>query len=177
MFFLFLNIFYIIFNNVRIGIIRRFKRSMILLLQLRDMDIEHYYDRLNINCDEDKVVIIKNATFAWAKSSSRKKSMPKSKKNKGKSQKKLSKYSSIQRRDSVSSNEQHVEEPFKLQDIFLEIGKEELVGIAGPVGSGKTSLLLAIIGDMLKQSGDIQIPEYLNSKCFYLVSGKVRFAR
>lgn len=129
------------------------------------MDIEHYFDRLNINCDEDKVVIIKNATFAWAKSSVRKKPMPKSKKNKGKSQKKLSKYSSIQRRDSVSSNDQLVDEPFVLQDIFLEIGKEELVGVAGPVGSGKTSLLLAVIGDMLKQSGDIQIPEYLNSKC------------
>ncbi|CAH2245853.1 jg8527 [Pararge aegeria aegeria] len=148
------------------------------LLDLRDMDIEHYYDRLNTNCDEDKVIIIKNASFAWAKSSIRRKSMPKSKKNKGKSQKKLTKYS-IQRRDSVSSNEALIQEPFMLQDIFFEIGKEELVGIAGPVGSGKTSLLLAIIGDMLKQKGDIQIPECLNSFGYvpqqpWLVRGTIR---
>ncbi|XP_034827291.1 ATP-binding cassette sub-family C member 10 [Maniola hyperantus] len=148
------------------------------LLDLRDMDMEHYYDRLNTNRDEDKVIIIKNASFTWAKSSTRRKSMLKSTKNKGKSQKKLTKYS-IQRRDSESSNEALIQEPFKLQDIFLEIGKEELVGIAGPVGSGKTSLLLAIIGDMLKQAGDIQIPEFLNSFGYvsqqpWLVRGTIR---
>ncbi|XP_023950865.1 ATP-binding cassette sub-family C member 10 [Bicyclus anynana] len=149
------------------------------LLDLRDMDIEHYYDRLNTNCDEDKVIIIKNATFAWAKSTVRKKTkMPKSKKNKGKSQKKLSKYSTP-RRDSESSTEALIQEPFTLQDIFFEIGKEELVGVTGPVGSGKTSLLLAIIGDMLKVKGDIQIPEYLNSFGYapqqpWLVRGTIR---
>lgn len=123
------------------------------------MDSEDYYDRVNTNHDEDKIIIFKNASFAWAKPSARKKQQPKTRRNKGKSKKRLS----IQRRDSMSSAEVLVQdEPFMLKDINLEIGKGELVGIAGSIGSGKTSLLLAIIGDMVKKNGDIEIPENLN---------------
>lgn len=71
----------------------------------------------------------------------------------------------IQRRDSTSSSEAGIlENPFTLNDITLEIGREELIGVTGKIGSGKTSLLLAIIGEMLKKDGDIQIPENLNGK-------------
>ncbi|KAH9632341.1 hypothetical protein HF086_010266 [Spodoptera exigua] len=118
------------------------------LLDLPDMDAELYYDRLNKNHDEDKVIIFKNATFSWAKPSKRKKPPKKSKKNKGKSKKRLSR-GNIQRRDSTSSSEQLIQdEPFMLKDISLEIGNEELIGVTGPVGSGKTSLLHAIIEDL-----------------------------
>lgn len=69
----------------------------------------------------------------------------------------------IQRRDSTSSSEAGISDtPFTLNDISLEIGREELIGVTGKVGSGKTSLLLAIIGEMLKKDGDLQIPENLN---------------
>lgn len=129
------------------------------------MDFEYYYDRLNTNRDEDKVIIMKNASFSWSKSTIRRKSPSKIKKNKGKSKKKLSKRT--QRSDSVSSSEATVQEPFSLKNISLEIGKEELIGVAGPTGSGKTSLLLALIGEMTKQSGDVQIPENLNSELYF----------
>nr|XP_026483882.1 ABC transporter C family member 13 isoform X1 [Vanessa tameamea] len=146
------------------------------LLDLRDMNGEHYYDRLNINRDEDKIIILKNASFTWAQPSVRRKPIN-PKKNKGKSKKKLTKRTV--RSDSVSSGEATMQEPFTLKNISLEIGKDELIGIAGPVGSGKTSLLLAIVGDMIKQSGDIQIPEYLNSFGYvsqqpWLVRGTIR---
>lgn len=128
------------------------------------MDAELYYDRLNKNHDEDKIIIFRNATFAWAKPSKRKKPPKKSKKNKGKSKKRLSR-GSIQRQDSTSSSEQLAQdEPFILKDICLEIGNEELIGVTGTVGSGKTSLLHAIIGDMIKKEGYLQIPENLISK-------------
>lgn len=126
------------------------------------MDIEQYYDRLNTNRDEDKIIILKKASFSWYKPSLRRQVPSKMKKDKGKSKKKISKR--VQRRDSISSSESPSQEPFSLKDISLEIGKEELVCVAGPVASGKTSLLLALIGEMRKQSGDIQIPENLNSE-------------
>nr|XP_049696505.1 uncharacterized protein LOC110371605 [Helicoverpa armigera] len=149
------------------------------LLDLSDMDAELYYDRLNKNHDEDKIIIFKNATFAWAKPSKRKKPPKKSKKNKGKSKKRLSR-GSIQRRDSTSSSEQLMQdEPFSLKDISLEIGNEELIGVTGAVGSGKTSLLHAILGDMLKKNGSLQIPDNLTSFGYvsqkpWLIRGTIR---
>jgi ABC-type multidrug transport system fused ATPase/permease subunit len=46
-------------------------------------------------------------------------------------------------------------EPFKLQDINFEIGRNELVAIIGSVGSGKSSLLAALAGDMRKTKGEV----------------------
>lgn len=46
-------------------------------------------------------------------------------------------------------------EPFKLHDIGFEIGRNELVAVIGTVGSGKTSLLAALAGDMRKTSGEV----------------------
>ncbi|KAG8929770.1 hypothetical protein FRC02_005083 [Tulasnella sp. 418] len=46
-------------------------------------------------------------------------------------------------------------EPFKLDDINLNIPKGKLTMIVGDTGSGKSSLLQAFIGDMKKNRGDI----------------------
>ena len=43
-------------------------------------------------------------------------------------------------------------EPAFLQDIQLEVAPEQLVAVVGRVGSGKSSLLAAFLGEM-KQSG------------------------
>lgn len=47
-------------------------------------------------------------------------------------------------------------EPFKLKNIDLQVGRNELIAIVGGVGSGKTSLLAALAGDMRKTSGVIR---------------------
>ncbi|CAG9135256.1 unnamed protein product [Plutella xylostella] len=149
------------------------------LLELPDMDPERYYDRLNTNRDEEKMIIFNNASFSWAKPSDKKKPPPKTKKNKGKSKRKTSK-ANLQRRDSISSVDAvPSDQPFTLRNINLDIGREDFIGIAGPVGSGKTSLLHAIIGDMIKKGGDIQIPEHLDSfgyvsQSAWLVRGTIR---
>uniref|UniRef100_A0A8H7Y0W3 ABC transporter n=1 Tax=Psilocybe cubensis TaxID=181762 RepID=A0A8H7Y0W3_PSICU len=44
---------------------------------------------------------------------------------------------------------------FKMNNISLSIPRGQLVAIVGPVGSGKTSLLQGLIGEMRKTSGDI----------------------
>ncbi len=46
-------------------------------------------------------------------------------------------------------------EPFKLQDLNFEIGRNELVAVIGTVGSGKSSLLAALAGDMRKTKGEV----------------------
>jgi ABC-type multidrug transport system fused ATPase/permease subunit len=46
-------------------------------------------------------------------------------------------------------------EPFKLEDLNFELGRNELVAVIGTVGSGKTSLLAALAGDMRKTNGEV----------------------
>lgn len=48
-------------------------------------------------------------------------------------------------------------EPFKLQDLNLTIGRNELVAVIGGVGSGKTSLLAALAGDMRQTTGEVTL--------------------
>ncbi|KAH7401860.1 P-loop containing nucleoside triphosphate hydrolase protein [Phaeosphaeria sp. MPI-PUGE-AT-0046c] len=49
------------------------------------------------------------------------------------------------------------EKPFEIKDIDLTFGRNELVAIIGSVGSGKSSLLAALAGDMRKTSGEVVI--------------------
>ncbi|PFH53092.1 hypothetical protein AMATHDRAFT_73621 [Amanita thiersii Skay4041] len=44
---------------------------------------------------------------------------------------------------------------FQIRDVFLRIPRGKLVAIVGPVGSGKTSLLQGLIGEMRKTSGSV----------------------
>ena len=46
-------------------------------------------------------------------------------------------------------------EPFKLQNIDFSIGRNELVAVIGGVGSGKSSLLAALAGDMRRTKGRV----------------------
>lgn len=45
-------------------------------------------------------------------------------------------------------------EPFKLQELNLEVKRNELIAVIGTVGSGKSSLLAALAGDMRRTGGD-----------------------
>lgn len=46
-------------------------------------------------------------------------------------------------------------EPFNLQNLNFTIGRNELVAVIGGVGSGKSSLLAALAGDMRKTKGEM----------------------
>lgn len=46
-------------------------------------------------------------------------------------------------------------EPFRLHDVSFSAGRNELIAIIGGVGSGKSSLLAALAGDMRKTSGNV----------------------
>jgi len=49
-------------------------------------------------------------------------------------------------------------EAFKLMDLDLKFKVGDLNVIVGPTGSGKTSLLMALLGEMTKLKGDVYLP-------------------
>jgi ATP-binding cassette subfamily C (CFTR/MRP) protein 1 len=49
------------------------------------------------------------------------------------------------------------QEPFKLNSMNFTIGRNELVAVIGGVGSGKSSLLAALAGDMRKTKGEVTL--------------------
>ncbi|KKA28465.1 hypothetical protein TD95_002534 [Thielaviopsis punctulata] len=60
--------------------------------------------------------------------------------------------------DSTASSEKPTvveDDAFKLHDINITFGRNELVAVIGSVGSGKTSLLAALAGDMRKTDGEV----------------------
>lgn len=46
-------------------------------------------------------------------------------------------------------------EPFKLHDLEFSVGRNELIAVIGGVGSGKSSLLAALAGDMRRTNGSV----------------------
>ena len=48
-------------------------------------------------------------------------------------------------------------EPFALHDINISVNRNELVAVIGTVGSGKSSLLAALAGDMRRTSGQVTL--------------------
>lgn len=48
-------------------------------------------------------------------------------------------------------------EPFKLTNLTFTAGRDELLAVIGTVGSGKTSLLAALAGDMRRTNGEIRM--------------------
>ena len=47
--------------------------------------------------------------------------------------------------------------PFKITDVNLTVGRDELIAVIGSVGSGKSSLLAALAGDMRKTGGEVKL--------------------
>jgi ATP-binding cassette subfamily C (CFTR/MRP) protein 1 len=46
-------------------------------------------------------------------------------------------------------------EPFKLHNLDLAVGRNELIAVIGTVGSGKSSMLASLAGDMRKTEGEV----------------------
>ncbi|TID16010.1 hypothetical protein E6O75_ATG09068 [Venturia nashicola] len=61
---------------------------------------------------------------------------------------------------TFSWGNQDDEEAFKLRDMNLEFQTNVINLIVGPTGSGKTSMLLALLGEMTLLKGDVYLPGY-----------------
>ncbi len=51
-----------------------------------------------------------------------------------------------------------------LKNISFDVENEGLLAVVGPVGSGKSSLFMAILGEMANIKGDVSV----NGKIFYV---------
>lgn len=115
-----------------------------LLAEEMEEDIVHKDDGPN-------AVELHNAAFTWEKTPAKEKSDEKEKDTK-KPKKENAKDGP---QDPEPVKETSEREPFKIHDLDIEIGRNELVAVIGSVGSGKSSLLSALAGEMRKTSGEV----------------------
>ena len=63
----------------------------------------------------------------------------------------------LQLKDDEKSLDEPAVEPFKLQNLNLEVGRNELLAVIGTVGCGKSSFLSALAGDMRVTEGNVRM--------------------
>ncbi|TQN69244.1 Multidrug resistance protein fer6 [Colletotrichum shisoi] len=125
-----------------------------------------------IKLDGDNALEMTNASFTWERTTTQE--SEKSAAGTGKGGKKGTTQPTLAPKPAIKSEEplassgnstgdgastlvEEEREPFKLQDLNFEIKRDELVAVIGTVGSGKTSLLAALAGDMRKTSGEVAL--------------------
>ncbi|KAJ5090859.1 hypothetical protein N7532_009543 [Penicillium argentinense] len=60
-------------------------------------------------------------------------------------------------KEDKKAEKQAPSEPFKLKNMTLEVGRNELIAVIGTVGCGKSSLLSALAGDMRVTEGKVKM--------------------
>ncbi|KAF2740400.1 hypothetical protein EJ04DRAFT_507933 [Polyplosphaeria fusca] len=136
---------------------------------------EEAQEEVNWDFDNKDAVVLNDASFTWERTTTQdpddtsamgpgKGPGPRGKKGKGEKPKKKDKKanvptekptSSTDRPETAESAEQ--KPPFEIKDLNLSIGRRELIAVIGGVGSGKSSLLASLAGDMRKTNGEVMI--------------------
>ncbi|KAF2876322.1 P-loop containing nucleoside triphosphate hydrolase protein [Massariosphaeria phaeospora] len=118
-----------------------------------------------------EAVVLKDADFTWerhpttddgdnpAPGGSAEKKSAKEKSKKEKETRALSEKNgdSSNSSDHQLATKEKAEQPFQINDLSLAIGRKELIAVIGSVGSGKSSFLAALAGDMRKTKGHVTI--------------------
>ena len=143
------------------------------------LDEEEVHDEATWDLQASDAIVIKDADFTWERTTTQEtdkkpdnalKSMKeiqkeeKAAKSKRKEdQKRKSQQLSNEKLDSPpsspistnSSSEDDEETPFQIKNIDLKVKRNELIAVIGSVGSGKSSLLGALAGDMRRTAGNV----------------------
>lgn len=126
---------------------------------------EEQKDDMIWNEEMEPAVQVDNASFTWERTATQDKERvgtfqtkqelkdEKQAKKREKKQQKDSKLSLTLKDDG--SSETSEKEPFKLTHVDFSVGRNELIAVIGSVGSGKTSLLAALAGDMRRTGGKV----------------------
>jgi ATP-binding cassette subfamily C (CFTR/MRP) protein 1 len=133
---------------------------------------EEAQEDVNWDMNAQDAVVLKNADFTWERHPTRdeddspigdKGVAKKSGKDKSRKNKRESVQSEYEKGGSEGSStadtpkEEEEEQPFEIKDFNISIGRKELVAVIGGVGSGKSSFLAALAGDMRKTQGEVTI--------------------
>ncbi|KAF8585441.1 ABC protein [Ramaria rubella] len=108
-------------------------------------------ETFDINPELDVAVRIDHASFEWEEGEDPEKGKERGKKNKGNSGKDKGVAGTL--KDAFPETEGTPQAPFAIKDLNIVIPRGQLCGIVGPVGSGKSSLLLGLIGEMRRTGG------------------------
>jgi ATP-binding cassette subfamily C (CFTR/MRP) protein 1 len=122
---------------------------------------EEAEDSAKWDYDAKDAVVLKNADFTWERhpTSDEAKDGPNTKKigkeTKAETKARVQTEKDEQAADLERAKNAAEEKPFEMKGLNLTFGRNELVAIIGSVGSGKSSLLAALAGDMRKTSGEV----------------------
>jgi ABC-type multidrug transport system fused ATPase/permease subunit len=117
---------------------------------------EEMVEDMTIDSTGPDAIRLEDASFTWEKShheESDKEKADKAKKIKDKDNPAPAPLTESSGDDTSTLVEER--EPFKLQDLNFDVKRNELVAVIGSVGSGKSSLLSALAGDMRKTEGRV----------------------
>lgn len=132
---------------------------------------EEQAEQVTFNEEMEDAVEVQHASFTWERTATQDKERVgtfqtkgelKAQKNKRKEDKKAEKAARKAKKPPGASNEDVSSEitevePFKLSNIDFTVGRNELIAVIGSVGSGKSSLLAALAGDMRKTGGKVMM--------------------
>lgn len=135
-------------------------------LQAEDQPNEVVWDGENKNA-----IDVNNASFTWERSPTKEgddtvdasknakqvKEHEKATKKANRASKRMSKRGSTQEKPQTSDSPQEERRIFTMDGLNFHVARDELIAVVGGVGSGKTSLLAALAGDMRKTSGSVQL--------------------
>ncbi|KAI9668256.1 MAG: hypothetical protein M1821_001076 [Bathelium mastoideum] len=136
---------------------------------------EEAEDHVEWDKENKNAIVVKNAAFTWERTPTQDPDNIPGKGPRGKKELKAAKEADKKARresklsakrnsagtinghgtDSSTTLNEEQQEPFFMKGIDFTIGRNELVAIIGSVGSGKSSLLAALAGDMRKTAGGV----------------------
>ncbi|WPH03689.1 oligomycin resistance atp-dependent permease yor1 [Acrodontium crateriforme] len=146
------------------------------------LNAEEIQDETNWDNDNENAIVILDADFTWERTPTQNsdatvgngpsdsklaKAEKKDAKSKAKEEKRKSKLAMADKEKQVSvpgtpstptssgDSVDEEEKPFSVRQIDLAVGRQELIAVIGSVGSGKSSLLGALAGDMRKTNGSV----------------------
>ncbi|KAF9234111.1 ABC protein [Melanogaster broomeanus] len=121
-------------------------------------------DTLVIDREQDAALVVKDATFEWETSEKVDETIPEIGGGKGRGRGRgggargggsAGATSRGTKEKGVEVKQANAETIFKVRNVTFTIPKGQLTAIVGPVGSGKSSLLQGLIGEMRKVSGHV----------------------
>ncbi|MCP9264913.1 Multidrug resistance-associated protein 5 [Dirofilaria immitis] len=115
------------------------------LKRIQELLLYPEYDQQIPFCQDANIAVqFRNTTFLWD--------------NKSQANEITSNLEESNERSPVVANEQSsCDSLVALKNITLDVRKKELLGICGPVGSGKTALLSSIIGHLPQNNGSLNV--------------------